>query len=148
MSLDVCLQLSGTKNKKGSGIFIRENGTTKEISREEWDLKFPGREPVVLLQEEDNVVFSANITHNLGKMADKSGIYYHLWRPEEKGYVYAQDIVGGLEEGLKKLKDTPAYYKEFDSPNGWGVYENLVEFVEEYLVACKKFPQAKIEVDR
>lgn len=28
-------------------------------------------------------VFDRNITHNLGNMADKSGIYYALWRPEE-----------------------------------------------------------------
>ena len=28
-------------------------------------------------------VFSANITHNLGKMADEAGIYKALWRPDE-----------------------------------------------------------------
>lgn len=30
-------------------------------------------------------VFSANITHNLGEMADKAGIYKACWRPEEIG---------------------------------------------------------------
>lgn len=30
-------------------------------------------------------VFWANITHNLGRMADEAGIYKHLWRPEEIG---------------------------------------------------------------
>jgi len=31
----------------GPGIFIREDGGMREISRTEWDEKFPGREPVV-----------------------------------------------------------------------------------------------------
>lgn len=32
---------------------------------------------------EERTVFSANITHNLGEMADKAGIYKALWRPED-----------------------------------------------------------------
>lgn len=31
----------------------------------------------------ERCVFSQNVTHNLGKMADAAGIYYALWRPEE-----------------------------------------------------------------
>lgn len=31
----------------GSGIFVRRNGATVEITREEWDELNPGREPVV-----------------------------------------------------------------------------------------------------
>lgn len=30
----------------GSGIFVRRNGATVEVSREEWDRMNPGREPV------------------------------------------------------------------------------------------------------
>lgn len=30
----------------GSGIYVRENGATVEITREEWDRRNPGREPV------------------------------------------------------------------------------------------------------
>ena len=33
--------------------------------------------------------YSANITHNLGKMAEEAGIYKHLWRPEEIGITKA-----------------------------------------------------------
>ena len=32
----------------GSGIFIRRNGTTVEVSREEWDRLNPGREPYTI----------------------------------------------------------------------------------------------------
>lgn len=93
-------------------------------------------------------VFDTNITHNLGKMADKARIYYALWRPEEKGYEKAEDIIQILEKGLADLKDRPEYYRKFDAENGWGTYEHFVPFVEEVLEACKKNPNAEIEVNR
>lgn len=93
-------------------------------------------------------VFGKNITHNLGEMADKAGIYYALWRPEEKGWDKAIDIVPVLEKGLDKLKKKPDYYKKFDSPNGWGTYKHFVSFVEEVLENCKKYPNAAIYASR
>jgi hypothetical protein len=92
--------------------------------------------------------FSANITHNLCKMADKCGIYYALWRPEEKGWKKAKEIINVLEQGLVKLKENPTKYKKFNAPNGWGMYEHFVPFVEEVLEACKKYPNAKIYCSR
>jgi len=93
-------------------------------------------------------VFSSNITHNLGKMADKAGIYYALWRPEEKGWKAASEIIPILEKGIKKLKAKPEYYKKFDAENGWGLYEHFVPFVEDILYNCKKYPDAIISVSR
>ena len=49
---------------------------------------------------------------------------------------------------LNDLKEGPEYFKTFNSPNGWGMYENFVPFVEKYLEACKDFPDALIEVSR
>lgn len=49
MSLDVYLNLRGAcLIAKGSGIFVRDGGHTEEITREEWDRRFPGREPVIV----------------------------------------------------------------------------------------------------
>jgi len=93
-------------------------------------------------------IYSANVTHNLTEMADAAGIYYAIWRPEEKGYNLAKEIVRPLANGLKKLKSRPSYFKKFDPPNGWGSYEYFVPFVENYLAACKKYPNSKISVDR
>lgn len=93
-------------------------------------------------------VYDANITHNLAEMADKAGVYHALWRPEEKGWKRAKDIIAALEDGLQRLKDNREYYEQFNSPNGWGTYEHFVPFVEAYLEACKKYPKAKIEVCR
>ena len=91
-------------------------------------------------------VHSSNITHNLTKMAGEAGIYDCLWRPEENGYYEAGDIIEPLREGLRKLKENPEHFKQFDSPNGWGTYEHFVPFVEEILKSCIIFPDAEIEV--
>ena len=98
--------------------------------------------------EQDEQVYWANITHNLGEMASKAGIYKALWRPEEINAEKAQDIIELLEVGLTDLKNRPEYFEQFNSPNGWGMYEHFVPFVEEYLKACKEYPKALIEVSR
>ena len=89
-------------------------------------------------------VYSGNITHNLGAMANKAGIYKCLWRPEENGFKKAEQIIPILKTGIEKLKKSPAKYKKYDSPNGWGLYEHFVPFVEEILKACEENPDAEI----
>ena len=98
--------------------------------------------------EHNECLYEANITHNLGEMAGKAGIYKALWRPEEIGAKYAKDISEIIESGLKDLKKRPEYFKQFNSPNGWGMYEHFVPFVEKYLEALKEYPEAIIAVDR
>ena len=98
--------------------------------------------------EDDEQVYWANITHNFGKMAGEAGIYEALWRPEEIGKTKASEIVELLEKGLAALKARPEHFEKFNSPNGWGMYEHFVPFVEKYLEACKEYPDAIIEVSR
>jgi hypothetical protein len=148
MSLDVWLTMPGEMRRYESRIFVRDDGQTKEISREEWDKRFPGREPVVLLERETNEVFSANITHNLGKMADAAGIYQHLWRPEELGITKARDLIEPLRKGLALLLSDRPRFEKFNAPNGWGLYQNFVPWVEKYLCACEAYPDADIGVSR
>ena len=93
-------------------------------------------------------LYSANITHNLNDMAEKAGIYMPLWRPEEIGIETAGQLIAPLTEGLDKLKAKREYFEQFNSPNGWGLYENFVPWVESYLAACKLFPSASVLVDR
>lgn len=89
-------------------------------------------------------VFSANITHNLGAMADEAGLYDVLWRPEEHGVVLAGDLVPKLIAGLALLKSDPERFRKHNPKNGWGSYETLVRFVESYLWACKENPDAEV----
>ena len=103
---------------------------------------------VYLTEIKEVDVYSQNITHNLTEMADEAGIYQHLWRPEEIGITKAKQLIKPLGLGLRLLKSDPERFKKFNSPNGWGVYEHFVEFVENYLTACKEFPKAKVNVSR
>ena len=145
MSLDVSLIVKTPISKKGTGVFVRENGMNKELTVEEVREKFPN----AVIEEnefETKCVFDANITHNLGEMADAAGIYYACWRPKEIDAIKASDILPLLEKGFEDMKARPAYYKQFDSSNGWGLYVDFLPWVEEYLNACRKYPDAIIEV--
>lgn len=147
MSLDVSLISKTPITKKGTGVFIRENCKNKELTVEEVREKFPNA--VVEENEfETECVFDANITHNLNKMADAAGIYVACWRPEEIGATKASDIIPILEKGFEDMKTRPEHYKQFDSPNGWGLYIHFLPWVESYLNACRKYPDAIIEVSR
>lgn len=150
MSLDVSLLIEGKVERKSSGIFVRRDGQTIEITREEWDEMNPGCEPTVVdsMPLYTNEVFSWNITHNLTQMADEAGLYMAMWRPHEIGIERASQLVQPLTDGLTKLKADPEKYKIFNPPNGWGNYEGLVRFTEAYLEACRAYPDAKIEVCR
>lgn len=98
--------------------------------------------------EENSYIYDANITHNLTTMADKAGVYKHLWRPEELGISVSKDLIEPLTKGLAKLESNPAYYKQFDAANGWGVYDDFVPWVRKYLAACIENPEAIIHISR
>lgn len=93
-------------------------------------------------------VYSSNITHNLGDMAEAAGIYKHLWRPEEIGITKAIQLIEPLTKGLKELKSNPEKFEQYNPENKWGNYDYLVKFVREYLIACIENPDADIEVSR
>ena len=134
------------------------------LTRKKWVSYDAGK----TLTEEEEEVYDANITHNLGKMAGEAGIYEALWRPhrlkdgynipereheaewkfEEENKTTAKDIIPLLEKGLADLKARPKHFEKFNSPNGWGIYEHFVPFVENYLEACKEYPDAIISVSR
>jgi hypothetical protein len=127
------------------------------------------KDPTATYETED--LYSGNITHNLGEMAGKAGIYKALWRPyklhknwtvanltdgnydseldfESKNHITAKDLIPVIEKGLEDLKARPDYFRQFDSPNGWGIYDHFVPFVEEYLEALKNYPEARVSVWR
>lgn len=102
----------------------------------------------VYLQDSEGVVYSANITHNLGEMAEAAGIYMALWRPEEIGITTAQQLIEPLTAGLQKMVADPKHYKQYNASNGWGLYQDFVPWVIAYLEACKEWPDATVEVSR
>lgn len=147
MSLDVSLLAKKPTKKSGTGVYVRDNGKTRELTIGEVREKFPDAE-VAPQEYETDEVYTANITHNLGTMADKAGVYYAMWRPEEKGWTHAKQLISPLEAGLEALKADPSAFRKLNPDNGWGSYDGLVEFVEGYLEACREWPDAEIEVSR
>jgi hypothetical protein len=120
------------------------------------------------LEPQREEMYSANITHNLGKMAEAAGLYEALWRPyqlkpgydipendyhaqyafEEANPVKANEIIEIIEKGLADMKARPKHYEAFNSSNGWGMYHNFVPWIELYLKALKAFPESFVECDR
>jgi hypothetical protein len=135
-----------------------------DLSRKKWVSYDEGKTYSV----ENETIYSANITHNLGEMADKAGIYEALWRPhrlkegynipeedhhaewefEDNSITLAKEIIPLLEKGLADLNNRPEYFEKYNSPNGWGMYEHFVPFVEKYLEACKANPDSIVTTDR
>lgn len=103
---------------------------------------------VMLTTVRPTEVYWGNVTHNLGKMAAEAGIYQHLWRPDELGISKAVDLIAPLWEGLVLLKSDRERFEKFNPENGWGDYEGLVSFVENYLNACRENPDADVVVSR
>ncbi len=135
------------------------------LTRKKW-ISYDGGE--TLTEDSPEILFSANITHNLTEMASEANLYEALWRPyrlvdgynasegnydlecefEEKQTIKANQIITIIEKGLEDLKARPNHFKKFDSPNGWGLYIHFVPFVEEYLNACKEYPDSIVNVSR
>ena len=153
MSLDVFLRIPGRQAptaQRQTQIFVREDGMTRAISLAEWSARFPGRTPLMVdvAEEDTEQVFQANMTHNLGTMAAHAGIYNVLWCPEEHGIQTAAQLTEPLRQGLAQLRHDPERYRAKTPRNGWGTYEGLVAFVETYLAACERFPEAEVSVSR
>lgn len=151
MSLDVYLVVKGADVPiSQQHIFIRENGQTKEISRDEWNRRYPDREPVAVTASTDTTdkVYHGNITHNLTNMADAAGLYQACWHPEELGITHPSQLILPLAEGLIRLTNDPDKFKSHNPANGWGSYETLCNFVAAYLKACVQYPDAAVSVWR
>ena len=88
--------------------------------------------------------FSANITHNLGRMAEEAGIYEACWHHDRIGAVKAADLIDLLSTGLAALVADPQRFTKLNPSNGWGDYDGLIRFVDRYLAACREYPHADI----
>jgi hypothetical protein len=93
-------------------------------------------------------VFSANITHNLNRMAKEAGIYELLWRPDEIGVTKAAQLIDQLRAGIALMKADPKRFEALNPSNGWGSYNDFLPWLETYLSACEENPDADVSVSR
>lgn len=157
MSLDVYLYVTEKVQKTYTlkrAIFEPDGaagrlGETLEVLGYEWAsheslCKIPL--PSFYVEYEEECVYSANITGNLATMAKQVGIYDDLWQPQTLEIHAARWLISPLQNGLEELCWAPEHFRQFNSKNGWGKYEDLVSFAENYLNACKKYPDASVRV--
>lgn len=90
-------------------------------------------------------VVDKNITHNLSTMWKQAGVYEALY--ESKGKT-AKDVLPILKQGLEKMVQQPSYFKQFNASNGWGKYEDAINFLVELIEEFEKFPDGVIGIRR
>ena len=150
MSLDLYITSKTSVRKRGIGVYVRENGRTRELrTLNEVIDHFPNAD-VSHIQEyvyETDEIWHENITHNMTKMADhvpvgKLTLYDYLWSPEEHGFkTVSEDYLKGVFEGLLYLKkhkeELLPFEPRIDPKTGerWGNYDLLVSFCAS-LVKC------------
>lgn len=158
MSLDITIISPEPCIVKSTGIYIRDNGSTREATPEECLQKFPdvfnSLNEVPVQEYETNEFWSGNITHNLGMMAgnclswDDYTLYDLLWRTEEPSFDKYK-YISALSYCLDTLKKDPEHFKKFNPENGWGTYEQLCDFVKEFIKALVSMPEGShIEYSR
>jgi len=103
---------------------------------------------VYLTAADGSELYSRNITHNLGKMAEEAGIYECLWRPDENGITHARQIIEPLAAGVTLLTTEKARFEAMNASNGWGKWAHFLPFCADYLQACRDHPDALVSVCR
>lgn len=163
MSLDITIISPEPIKKKSTGVYARINGQTRELTRAEVLRMFPGIEPWQITEEEieTNEFWHGNITHNLAEMAEdclsfeegyqRYSLYNLLWRDTQAPFTgnYLNVYIAHLAYCLYVLRNNPDYFKQYNPSNGWGTYEQLVEFVHSFIHALIDMPEGStIEYSR
>ena len=145
MSLDIYIISPEPIKKKSTGIYARIDGQTRELTREEALKMFPKAEPwqITETEIETNEFWHGNITHNLHEMAgqcwgDACTLDDLLWRDEMPDDII--EYITNLFACLFELTDNPDKYEQYNPSNGWGTYEQLVEFVRSFIHALIDMP--------
>lgn len=145
MSLDIYIISPIPIKKKSTGIWVRKEGKTVELTKQEAQERYPDAD-IQEIEIETTEFWHGNITHNLNLMAedcvcyDDTNLYCLLWRTYEPTWgkwIY----VSQLSCCLGILRRDPEYFKQFNPENGWGTYEQLCEFVEDFIKALIDMPE-------
>lgn len=156
MSLNLYIESKTPVYHRGTGVYIRVNGETKELkTKQEVLTYFPDANPDEIKETSyvDNEYFHMNITHNLTEMADQCevtgtcstykdtvSLYDLLWHPEENLGITAltKEYLNDVTKCFLKLTSTPEFFEKYNPDNGWGTYDQLVEKTKQYIIALLK----------
>jgi len=93
---------------------------------------------------DEETVFDDSITHNLSKMAKEANIYIELWQPSNIQITKANQLIAPLSDAMRLLKSDPFKFMQFNHEYGFGRYEDLIKFIEKYLIACISYPESDV----
>lgn len=150
MSLDIYIISPTPIKKKSTGIWVRDDGKTRELSKAEAEERYPNAD-IQEIEIETNEFWHGNITHNLIKMAQECrmecdpqheglSLYDLLWRDDYPWEMSHLEYTQCLMACLVSLTDEPERYRQYNPSNGWGTYEQLVEFVKSFIHALVDEP--------
>ena len=146
MSLDLYIISPEPVIKRGTGVFVRKNGQNIELkTKEEVRKHFPDSDLSRISEYEytDEDYWHGNITHNMGKMAGHVPVegtnltlYDFLWKPEEHGFLVAGSpgFRDGMLHGFLYLRGHKDSLIQYNPQNGWGDYDLLLGFTEDFLL--------------
>lgn len=153
MSLDIYIISPTPIKKKSTGIWVRDNGKTRELTKAEAEERYPDTD-IQEIDIETTIIWHGNITHNLAEMASDClswgdcNLCDLLWRDEQPAFD-KWFYVSHLTYCLNVLENDPEHYKQFNPHNGWGTYEQLCKFVEDFIIALVNAPEGShIEYSR
>ena len=101
---------------------------------------------ICLRQKKDIEIYHVHIEEDVSNPAKESGLYYPLYRPADKGWNKAKDLIQPLVSGIDKLESYPDYYKNLNNSDV-GKYTGLLKASKQLLEFCRDNPEARIEVN-
>lgn len=152
MSLDIYIISPIPIKKKSTRIWVKKDGKTVELTKQEAQERFPDAE-INEIEIETTEFWHGNITHNLCRMAEDCmsfdeydqcyNLYDLLWRDAQAPFEgnYINVYIAHLAYCLYVLKNDPEHFKQLNPPNGWGTYEQLCKFVEDFIKALADMPE-------
>lgn len=158
MSLDLYIKSRTPVAHRGTGVYIREEGSIRELkTKEEVLTYFPDTDPDSIEEKsyEDDIYFHCNTTHNLIEMAnqcryinenlhddedlDYISLFTLLWHPENINITHPTfEYYGAVVACLKELVTNPKKYEKYNPANVWGNYEQLVSTTKRFSTALSE----------
>lgn len=158
MSLDLYIESKTKVSRRGTGVFVRDGGVTRELETiDEVRRHFPDSNisEIESRMYEATTFWHGNITHNLVAMAneckhDGITLYQLLWGPDENGFENPSDRYTKLVFGCyMELLGNRDHYEIWNPENGWGSYDLLLKFTKSFLdalMSIENYEDYKIEV--
>lgn len=113
--------------------------------------------------EREEMQISMNITHNMGNMAKhvpitfeleeemySDTLYQYVWRGDEVSkYVCNTDVMSNvLISGIQYMIGNRNKLLQYNPENGWGNYDDFLDWLITYKRNCDENPNCTIEISR